>query len=150
MKLEAALKTSLDELRMQMLGVQVLFGFQFQGLFQDGFPDMTSAGRIVDAAGLGLMVVALGVLIAIPCQHRLVERGDATARIYRASTRYGKLAFLPLAGAIGCDVFVATAHPFGPPLSATMAVLAFVFAIGAWYGVGLGLRQTWAVHDVEV
>ena len=31
------LKTSLDELRMQVLGAQVLFGFQFQGLFQDTF-----------------------------------------------------------------------------------------------------------------
>ena len=37
MNLQEALKTSLDELRMQMLGVQVLFGFQFQGVFQEGF-----------------------------------------------------------------------------------------------------------------
>jgi hypothetical protein len=36
-KLESVLKTSLDELRMQMLGSQVLFGFQLQGLFQDNF-----------------------------------------------------------------------------------------------------------------
>jgi hypothetical protein len=31
MKLDAALKVSLDELRMQMLGAQVLLGFEFQG-----------------------------------------------------------------------------------------------------------------------
>ena len=37
MKLDSVLKISLDELRMQMLGSQVLFGFQFQGLFQDNF-----------------------------------------------------------------------------------------------------------------
>jgi hypothetical protein len=36
MKLDDALKVSLDELRMQMLGAQVLLGFEFQGLFQDG------------------------------------------------------------------------------------------------------------------
>jgi hypothetical protein len=31
------LKVSLDELRMQLLGAQVLLGFEFQGPFQDGF-----------------------------------------------------------------------------------------------------------------
>src|ERR1700726_629062 len=82
MKLDAALKTSLDELRMQMLGAQVLFGFQFQGVFQDGFPALPAAARSVDAAGLALMVAALGLMIAVPCQHRLVERGEATVRIY--------------------------------------------------------------------
>jgi Family of unknown function (DUF6328) len=150
MKLQAALKISLDELRMQMLGVQVLFGFQFQGLFQDGFPTLTSCGRMVDAAGLALMVVALGVMIAIPCQHRLVEGGEDTVRIYRASEQYAKLALLPLAGAIGCDVFVATGRPFGLRLGTAIAVLTFAIAVGAWYGLGVGLRRHWAVHDIEV
>lgn len=149
MKLEAALKTSLDELRMQMLGAQVLFGFQFQGVFQDGFPALTVAARSVDAAGLALMVLALGLMIAVPCQHRLVERGETTARICRTSRRYANLALLPLAGAVGCDVFVAIERPFGLPLSVMMAVVTFVFAIGAWYALGLGLRRTLTVHDVE-
>jgi len=38
LKLGDALKTSLNELRMQMLGVNVLSGFEFRGLFQDTFP----------------------------------------------------------------------------------------------------------------
>jgi hypothetical protein len=149
MKLDAALKTSLDELRMQMLGAQVLFGFQFQGVFQDGFPALPAAARSVDAAGLALMVAALGLMIAVPCQHRLVERGEATVRIYRASRRYANLALLPLAGAIGCGVFVAVERPFGLPVSVMMAVVTFVLAIGAWYALGLGLRRTWTFHDVE-
>ena len=36
-KFEKLVKVALDELRMEMLGVQVLFGFQMQGVFQDGF-----------------------------------------------------------------------------------------------------------------
>ena len=59
MRLDQALKTSLDELRMQMLGVQVLFGFQFQGLFQDGFEDLSALARSVYAAGLALLLLAL-------------------------------------------------------------------------------------------
>jgi hypothetical protein len=51
-KLESALKVSLDELRMQMLGSQVLFGFQFQGLFQDNFAALPASGRAADALAM--------------------------------------------------------------------------------------------------
>ncbi|MDB6087472.1 MAG: hypothetical protein JWN85_256 [Gammaproteobacteria bacterium] len=149
MKLQEALKTSLDELRMQMLGVQVLFGFQFQGLFQNGFPDVSSTGRLVDVAGMALIVLALGLLIAVPCQHRLVDGGETTRRIHRTSTQYARFALLPLAGAIGCAVFVATGRPFGPTLSTAMALFTFSIAVGAWYGLGLALRRAWAIQDSE-
>jgi hypothetical protein len=56
MKLESVLKTSLDELRMQMLGAQVLFGFQLQGLFQDNFEALPMSGRTADAVAMALMI----------------------------------------------------------------------------------------------
>ena len=58
MKLDDLPKTSLDELRMQILGIQVLFGFQFQGLFQDGFHDLSFSARRIDAVGFGMMILA--------------------------------------------------------------------------------------------
>jgi hypothetical protein len=61
MKLDDALKVSLDELRMQMLGAQVLLGFESQGLFQDGFAAWPTLCRSVDAVGLALMVAAVGL-----------------------------------------------------------------------------------------
>jgi Family of unknown function (DUF6328) len=82
MKLESALKTSLEELRMQMLGVQVLFGFQFQGLFQDNFPALPTSARMADAIGLALMIAVLSLILAVPCQHRIVENGECTLRIF--------------------------------------------------------------------
>jgi hypothetical protein len=144
MQLQQALKISLNGLLMQMLGVQVLFGFQFQGLFQDNFAALPPAGRIVDAAGLGLMVVALGLMIAVPCQHRIVEEGETTPRIYRSSVWYAQLALLPLAGGIGCDVFVATLGPFGLLLSCVLSTAIFVLALLAWYALAAGLRRKWA------
>jgi hypothetical protein len=144
-KLQQALKTSLDELRMQMLGVQVLFGFQFQGLFQENFAALPPMGRMADAAGLGLMVVALGLMIAVPCQHRMVEEGETTPRIYRSSVWYAQRALLPLAGGIGCDVFVATLGPFGMLLSAVLSSATFVVAVLAWYAAPVGLRRRWSV-----
>ena len=141
MKLQAALKTSLDELRMQMLGAQALFGFQIQGLFQDNFPAVSHAARIIDAVGLALMVTVLGLILAVPCQHRIVEQGEATVRIFRLSLRYAKYTLAPLAAAVSCNVYVALSHPFGKSLSALLAITAFLASLTAWYGVGLAMRR---------
>src|ERR1700730_18097746 len=128
---------------MQMLGVQVLFGFQFQGLFQDNFAALPAAGRMVDAAGLGLMVVALGLMIAVPCQHRMVEQGETTPRIFRSSEWYAQVALLPLAGGIAWDIFVATLGPFGMLLSSALSSATFVLALTCWYALAAGLRHKW-------
>ena len=143
MKLQDALKTSLDELRMQMLGAQVLFGFQFQGMFQSNFRAMQSSGRILYAVGLALMIAVLGLLIAVPCQHRLVDGGETTLRIYAVSVRYATLALVPLAAAIACDVYVATERPFGMMVSTTMAVCTAAMTAIAWFWAGMMLRRRW-------
>jgi hypothetical protein len=143
MKLEDALRTSLDELRMQMLGAQVLFGFQFQGVFQNNFRAVHFSGRVLDTVGLALMIAVLGLLIAVPSQHRLVDGGETTLRIYMVSLRYATVALLPLAGAIVCDVFVASERPFGMVVSAAMALCTAVMAAGAWFWAGMILRRKW-------
>src|SRR5437868_2337578 len=73
-----AVKTALDELRMQMLGTQVLLGFQLQSIFQERFVLQSSAVKLCAFAALLLIVVAIGLLIAPACQHRIVEKGKPT------------------------------------------------------------------------
>jgi hypothetical protein len=150
MKLADALKTSLGELRMQMLGAQVLFGFEFQGIFEDNFPALPMPGRLVDAAGLVLIVTVVALLLAVPCQHRLVENGESTVRIYRVCGRYAGIALLPLAGAIACDVYVASRVSFGGGISARLALIIAVVAVTAWYLVALLLRARWSIPREEL
>jgi hypothetical protein len=83
LKLESLIKVALDELRMQMLGVQVLFRFQFQGIFQEGFDDVSVLGRRIDALGLALMVVVLGCLIAVRGGRRVHAFRDNRTRFRR-------------------------------------------------------------------
>lgn len=146
MKLDSILKTSLDELRMQMLGSQVLFGFQFQGLFQDNFDSLPSAGRNADAAGLALMIVALALIVAVPCQHRIVEHGESTARILRISSSFANYALAPIAAAIACDVYVATVHVLGNRRSGALAFVAFALASAGWYLAGMAIRHIGKNH----
>jgi hypothetical protein len=52
MAVEDRLKTALDESRLLILGVQVLFGFQFEAAFQDLFADVPAGSRHVHCAGM--------------------------------------------------------------------------------------------------
>jgi Family of unknown function (DUF6328) len=140
MKLESVLKISLDELRMQMLGSQVLFGFQFQGLFQDNFEALPMSGRTADAVAMALMILVLGLIVAVPCQHRIVDKGESTPRILRVSSRCANYALGPLAAAVACDIYVATVHTTGTARSIALAFGALILALGAWYGLGLAMR----------
>jgi hypothetical protein len=142
MKLDLVLKVSLDELRMQMLGSQVLFGFQFQGLFQDNFQLLPISGRTADGIALALMIVVLGLIVAVPCQHRIVDKGKSTLRILRVSSRCANYALAPLAAAVACDIYVATVHTMGSPRGIALALGAFTLALVGWYVLGAGMRHS--------
>lgn len=141
MKLESVLKTSLDELRMQMLGAQVLFGFQFQSLFQDNFTALPIWDRAAAGTALALMILVLGLIVAVPCQHRIVDQGEATLRIFRVSSHYANYALGPLAAAIACDIYVATGHTVGNARGIALSLGAFTLALVAWYGLGTAMRH---------
>lgn len=149
MKLDEALKTAFDELRMQMLGLQVLFGFQFQGLFQDGFAELDVAGRRADAAGLGLLLAAAAIIIAAASQHRLIEQGEATVRIYRTVARHGRLALLPIAAALGCTLYVPLERA-ARPWALAPALAGTLLALCAWYALPGVLRRHHAKGDDPV
>jgi hypothetical protein len=76
----------------------------------------------------------------------MVDGGETTHRIYATAGWYAQVALLPLAGGIGCDVFVAMSGPFGPLLAAAFSVATFVLALLGWYALGSGLRSRWSAH----
>ena len=96
-KLDNKLKTALDETRLLFLGGQVLLGFQFQAFFQDGFATLSGSAKYLSLGGLALMVVSMTLLVAPVMQHRLVERGDASQRLLRTTTRFATASLVPLA-----------------------------------------------------
>jgi len=140
MKLEKTLHVALDELRMQMLGTQVLFGFQLHGVFQERFPDATPHAKIISGIGLWAIVLTLGLLLTAPCQHRIVEAGLPTVRILRVANRFASLALLPFALALACDFFVVVEPYAGTFMGIGLAVAVALIAFLLWYGIGIGLR----------
>jgi len=135
---------------MQMLGSQVLFGFQMQAAFQPGFDKLSSTAKWAEAIAAVLIVAAMGLLIAGPAQHRLVERGNATNRILRVSALLANTALGPLAIALGCDVFVVGERYWGAPAAWTAALAATATAAALWYGLGNFLRFRFHPKDTAM
>lgn len=76
MSLGRKAKTALDETRLLILGAQVLFGFQLNGVFQEAFEELSRTTKLANCAGQILMALSIGFLIAPSMQHRIVESGE--------------------------------------------------------------------------
>jgi hypothetical protein len=149
MRLNKKVKTALDETRLLILGAQVLFGFQFNGMFQEAFGDLKLSLRLVLVTSLCLIILSFGLLIAPSMQHRLVERGEDTNRIHSATTALAGLALLPLALALGLDVFTAIERSFGATVGAPVGGLFFILAIAFWYALEIIVRENKSMHRKE-
>lgn len=122
-KIDRKLKTALDETRLLILGVQILLGFEFQSVFQDGFEDLAQASKSLCLGSMGLIVSSIAMLVAPSMQHRLVEAGQATPRLIRATNRLAGLALLPLAIGLALSVYVVAERTFGTAIGIAMGRL---------------------------
>src|ERR1700676_1501759 len=71
MKLSKKIKIGLDEPRILILGAEILLGFCFRSVCQDGYESLPAYSRYLDGLALGLMVCVVGLLIAPGPYHRI-------------------------------------------------------------------------------
>jgi hypothetical protein len=135
------LKTALDESRLLILGVQALFGFQFEAVFQDMFVGVPATSRDVHCAGLILLLISLALLIAPSLFHQLLHGGNSTPEAVQMAAAFAGASLLPLTLGLGAAIFVAFEQLFsrsvGIAAGASLAVLALLFL----YGLGLAMRK---------
>jgi hypothetical protein len=135
--IQAKLKIALDETRMLIMGVQILVGFQFQAIIQDGFASLPLSSRMCIGAALILMVCTAGLLIAPAARHRLVEDGNASSCIIAATTRFMTAALLAFAVGIAFAFYVAMERIAGFSWALISALAAFAVALVFWFGLAL-------------
>jgi Family of unknown function (DUF6328) len=141
MALKGKVKTALDETRLLILGSQILFGFQLNGMFQDAFEQISQVGRSLNALGYFLMASTVGLLIAPSMQHRLVEGGQDTQRIHRATNMFAALALIPFAPSLGITFYIVLERHIGAgPAAAAGAAFAAV-ALFFWFGVARMIKR---------
>jgi len=134
MKLERQLKLALDETRLLILGSQVLYGFQFNGIFQQQFETLSFASRAVLCAGLPLLTFAVALLITPSMVHRIVARGETSREVLTLATRCAGAALLPVAIALALDMFIAVGRVTDAILAGAAAAAFFALAMLCWYG----------------
>src|SRR3712207_3027544 len=98
---------------MLVLGAQVVFGLQFRSFFEPGFERLPFPTQLLKLFALGLLIAAVGLLIAPSSYHRIVERGEDTHELHRYATKVMQWAMLPFALGLGIDVFVTTEKIIG-------------------------------------
>ena len=140
MSLRRKVKTALDENRLLILGAQVLFGFQFQGVFQELFSDLPPLARGLDSVALVLMALTVGLLIAPSMQHRIVENGADTVRIHRIAGLFAGLALVPFGISLALDFFLVFIHLFGVMPAIAAGSFFFILVVTLWFILGFILR----------
>src|SRR5260221_10663380 len=98
---------ALDETRMLVMGVQILIGFQFSGMFQPIFARLPEASRDLGLAAMLLLIATLSLLIFPSLHHRLVEEGDDSGEFHALIGRISTVALAPFALSLGIDVYLA-------------------------------------------
>lgn len=138
--LEDRLKTALDESRLLILGAQVLFGFQFQSVFQERFGDLDAAAKAALTGSLVLLLLSMGLLIAPSLHHQIRFRGESRAGALKAATFFAGASLLPLTIGLGLSAYAVSALNFGAAAGAATGITFSLISLLLLYGWGLMIR----------
>jgi hypothetical protein len=137
----------LNELRVALPGVQVLFAFLLSVPFQQRFSAVTTFQRDVYYATLLMAALSIVLLIAPAAQHRVLFRmADKEPMLFR-SNKYATTGLLCLGAALTAAILLVTSYLFDSALAVITASVATVLILVFWVVVPL-LRRRSGVEDV--
>ena len=136
-RLNRQLQELLNEMRVAMPGVQVLFGFLLAVPFQQGFDTITASQRMVYFATLLAAAAATAFLIAPAAYHRINFQQHEKPRLILIGNRQFLIGLVALALAMNGAVALVTDLIFkGSTLVVTVVSVGSLFA-WLWFGLGL-------------
>jgi hypothetical protein len=140
-RLNRQLTELLNELRVAMPGVQVLFAFLLAVPFQQRFADVSSFQRDIYLVTLLSAAVATAFLIAPSAYHRIAFQQHEKEHIIRLGTRWFVCGLIALAVAMSCAVLLVTDVLF--QTTTVVIVVASVVLLFGWLWFGVGLWRRW-------
>ncbi|TMA21918.1 MAG: hypothetical protein E6J85_06330 [Deltaproteobacteria bacterium] len=134
--LRTRVKNALDEVRILVLGTQVLLGFAYRAFFEPRFERLPARDQGILFASLCLLLAQMGLLLLPAARHRIVEGGRDSEALHRFAMNCAFGALLPFAVVIGLDLVVAVSLTSGRTgLALPIAVVAA--ALSLWYGIAV-------------
>jgi hypothetical protein len=137
MKRDQKIKIALDENRMSIMGVQILFGFQLQAPFQERFDSLPQTVKALYLLAFVLLTAAVAMLIAPSAYHCIVTRAGAEGRLERGITWLINISLGLLALAIGFDLYVVGDQVIGGAAGLALGIAFWLCAFLFWYGLEL-------------
>jgi cation transport ATPase len=136
-RLNRQLTELLNELRVAMPGVQVLFAFLLAVPFQQRFATVSAFQRDIYLVTLLSAAVATAFLIAPSAYHRIAFQQHEKERIIQMGTRWFVCGLVALAVAMTCAVLLVTDVLF--QTATVVVVVACVASLLGWLWFGIGL-----------
>ena len=129
----------LNELRVALPGVQVLFAFLLTIPFSNGFPKLSELDRDVYFVALLATLLSTAILITPSAYHRFIFRRHDKEQLLEISNRLTIAGLGVLAVALTCSIFVVTDVIFHWPMTIMVTVATALLFFFFWYA--LPLRQ---------
>ncbi|MDX6677635.1 MAG: hypothetical protein QOE31_1687 [Solirubrobacteraceae bacterium] len=141
-RLNRELDQLLQELRVAMPGVQVLFAFLLAVPFQQRFAQVTDFQKDVYFGTLLSAAIASALFIAPTAYHRMMFRGRDKPRLVAISSRLALAGLAALAVAMNGAILLVTDVLFeGATVVVTVMASAALF-VGLWFVLGLARRMS--------
>lgn len=130
----------LNELRVALPGVQMLFGFLLAVPFSNGFGQTSDLERGVYFVAFLAAAAASVLLIAPTGFHRLLWRRREKEHLLRMANTMAIAGLGFLAVAISAAVFVVSSRLYGSGSAAAVAAVTAAAVVWCWYGQPLARR----------
>jgi Family of unknown function (DUF6328) len=138
-RLDRNLGELLQELRVALPGVQVLFAFLLAVPFQQGFEEVTEFQKIVYFATLMLTAISATMLISPSAYHRITFRYQQKRRLVYYSNRFAIIGLALLALAMTGAILLVTDFLFS--LAAAIVAAGVALCVFGFFWFALPLRR---------
>jgi hypothetical protein len=140
-QLKEKIQNALDETRMLILGAEILVGFEFTPVFQEGFKHLSLASQNLNLGALVLMLITVALLISPAAFHHPTEKGQDSLALHQFTTHVMEMALLPFAFALGANICLPAVAINGTITGVIFGVTITFLALVFWYGPVLLRRK---------
>jgi hypothetical protein len=132
--LDQRISQMLTEARVVLPGVQALLGFQLISVLSQSFEELPASSKVIHAASLGSITLAVILLIAPAAYHRIVFSGQDTEEVHRIGSVFVTGATVPLALGLAGDIYVVfTKITASNVIALLLATAALLLLVGFWH-----------------
>jgi len=132
--LEEETRTTIEEARMVLPGIQAFFGFQLIAVFNNRFQDLTHIEQVLHLIALLMLALSIALIMTPAAYHRIAERGMVSRHFVELASRFLECAMFPLMLSITVDLFLLARLVLdNTALSAGIALVALLMFFGLWY-----------------